>query len=176
MTPADRETHDRFLRLFVEHEEAVRGFVRSLVARREDARDVMQNVAAVLWAKFGELASPTDFRRWAFGVARMEALANRRDRTRDRHTFDEDVLRLLAAEADEAAEDLASQREMMERCLKKLPESQQALIAAAYDHGTRIDHLAGRLGRTPMSLYKRLHRIRMALLECVTREMAREKR
>lgn len=176
MTPADRETHDRFLRLFVEHEEAVRGFVRSLVASREDARDVMQNVAAVLWAKFGELASPADFRRWAFGVARMEALAYRRDRTRDRHTFDEDVLRLLAAEADEAADDLASQREIMQRCLKKLPESQRALIAAAYDHGARIDHLAGQLGRTPMALYKRLHRIRMALIACVTREMGREKR
>lgn len=174
MTPQEQEQHDCFLRLFVEHEEALRCFVRSLVPSREDALDVMQDVAAVLWRKFGDLSAPEDFRRWAFGVARMEALALRRDRTRDRLTLDDDVLRLLAAEAEEEADSLEHEREMMERCLKKLPESQRLLVASVYQRGSRIDHLAERLGRTPMSLYKTLHRIRLALAECVSRERARE--
>ncbi len=176
MTPREQEHHDRFLRLFVQHEPALRGFVRSLIPTREDTLDVMQEVAAVLWRKFGDLASPADFRRWAFGVARMEALAYRRDRTRDRHTFDDDVLALLAAEAEEAADAAEQRRELMDRCLQRLPESQRVLVASVYQHGTRIDHLAERLGRTPMSLYKILHRIRLALVECVTRELAREGR
>ena len=99
MTASERERHDRFLRLFVEHEESLRGFVRALVPTREDAREVMQEVAAVLWRKFDELATPEDFRRWAFGVARFEALAFRRDRARDRHVFGEEVIELLANEA-----------------------------------------------------------------------------
>ena len=84
MSPADRDHHDRFLRLFMANEEALRGFVRSLVPTLEDAREVMQETAAVLWRKFVELDSPENFRRWAFGVARFEALAFRRDRARDR--------------------------------------------------------------------------------------------
>ncbi|HYR59335.1 MAG TPA: sigma factor [Chthoniobacteraceae bacterium] len=76
--PAD----DQFLRLYSEHEPPLRGFVRSLVPTRDDAREVMHEVAATLWRKFGELADCADFRRWAFGVARMEVMAWRRDRAR----------------------------------------------------------------------------------------------
>ena len=55
MTPSDSDQHDHFLRLYVENEEALRGFVRSLVPTLEDAREVMQEVAALLWRKFDDL-------------------------------------------------------------------------------------------------------------------------
>ena len=63
MTSADRDKHDHFLRLYVENEEALRGFVRSLVPTLEDAREVMQETAALLWRKFDELDSAENFRR-----------------------------------------------------------------------------------------------------------------
>lgn len=63
MISSDRNRHDQFLRLYVEHEEALRGFVRSLVPTLEDAREVMQEVAALLWRKFDDLDSPENFRR-----------------------------------------------------------------------------------------------------------------
>ena len=44
MDPVDRDNHDQFLRLYVENEEALRGFVRSLVPTLDDAREVMQSV------------------------------------------------------------------------------------------------------------------------------------
>ncbi len=174
MLPAEQQRHDRFLRLFIEHEEALRGFVRAMVHGREEAREVMQEVAAVLWRKFDDLATPEDFRRWAFGIARFEALAAARDRARDRHTFSDELLLQLADEAEHSADELAAEREALERCVQKLSEPQRALVAAAYDRGARIDELATRLGRTAMSLYKTLHRIRLALMECTRRELARE--
>lgn len=174
MTPSEQERHDRFLRLFVEHEEALRGFVRALVQTRDDAREVMQEVAAVLWRKFDDLESDADFRRWAFGVARFESLAAARDRARDRHTFGDDLLAQLAQEAEDSADSLAAERAALEVCLQKLPPPQRSLVAAAYERGTRIDELAAILGRTAMSLYKMLHRIRMDLAECARRELAKE--
>lgn len=171
MTETERQRHDLFLRLYVEHEESLRGFVRSLVPTREDAGEVLQEVAAVLWRKFDDLLSPEDFRRWAFGVARFEALAYRRDRARDRHMFGEDVLALVADEAEASADALAAERESLEQCLRKLSAPQRALVAAAYERGERIDALAGRMGRTPMSLYKALHRIRMTLADCARRSL-----
>ncbi len=174
MTPSEQQRHDRFLSLFMDHEEALRGFARSLVPTREDAREVMQEVAAVLWRKFDELATDEDFRRWAFGVARFEALAFRRDRARDRHVFSEDVLALLADEAEAATDALDSRREALDDCLRKLPERQRALVDAAYARDVRIDEAAEKMGRTSMSLYKALHRIRMTLAACVERAMQRE--
>lgn len=95
MDKADLEQHDRFLRLFMEQEEALRLFVRSLLFSQEETREVMQEVAIVLWRKFDDSLDSTAFRRWAFGVARMEALTFRRDRARDRHTFGDDIAQLL---------------------------------------------------------------------------------
>lgn len=167
MTPAERDKHDQFLRHFLENEESLRGFVRSLVPTLDDAREVMQETAALLWRKFDQLDSPENFRRWAFGVARMEALTFRRDQARDRHVFSEDLIRLLEAEAEEAAGRSDREERALERCLKKLPDTQRTLVETVYVGGARIDEMARESGRTPMALYKVLHRVRMALADCV---------
>jgi RNA polymerase sigma-70 factor (ECF subfamily) len=167
MDPADGDNHDQFLRLYVENEEALRGFVRSLVPTLDDAREVMQDVAAVLWRKFDDLNSLEDFRRWAFGVAKFEALAFRRDRARDRHIFSDNLIALLEDEAAEAGEHDRREERALEDCLTKLPKAQRELVEFAYSPGARIDELARESGRTPMSLYKALHRIRMVLADCI---------
>ena len=48
------------------------------------------------------------------------------------------------------------------------------LVETAYEPGVRMDELAARSGRSPMSLYKSLHRIRIALLDCTRQVLARE--
>jgi RNA polymerase sigma-70 factor (ECF subfamily) len=174
MTPSDHDKHDHFLRLYVENEEALRGFVRSLVPTLEDAREVMQEVAALLWRKFDDLDSPENFRRWAFGVARLEALTFRRDRARDRHVFSEDLIRLLEAEAEESAGQSDREERALEQCLKKLPQAQRSLIETVYVGGARIDEMARAAGRTPMALYKMLHRTRMALADCIRMSLESE--
>lgn len=45
MTESGREQHDHFLRLFREHEESLRVFVRSLLFTHEGGREVMPEVA-----------------------------------------------------------------------------------------------------------------------------------
>lgn len=174
MTPLETEKHDQFLRLYVENETALRGFVRSLVPTREDVEDVMQGTAAVLWRKFEELDSPENFRRWAFGVARFEALSHRRKRSRDRHVFGDELMALLEAEATAAGEQCSQEVLVLESCLKKLPPAQRALLEAAYAPGVRIDEMARESNRTAMSIYKALHRIRMLLIDCVRQAMATE--
>tara|TARA_R110000850_G_scaffold64807_3_gene145373 strand:+ start:195 stop:731 length:537 start_codon:yes stop_codon:yes gene_type:complete len=174
MDPADRQKNDQFLRLFVENEEALRGFVRSLVPTLDDARDVMQEVAVVLWQKFETLDSPDNFRRWAFGVARFETLAFRRDKARDRHVFSEDLMSLLEAEASAQGQQVQGEARALEHCLTRLPQKQRALIAGAYESGTKIDDMARETGRTPMSLYKALHRIRLILADCIQNSLKQE--
>ncbi len=174
MPDLNDQHHDQFLRLFAEHEPALRTFVRSLLPSLADASDVMQEVAVVLWQKFAEFDGTRDFRKWAFGVARFEVLAFLRDRARDRHVFNDELVGKLADEAAAAEQRHGAQRDALEQCLKKLPEAQRERVLAAYTQGARMDDLATLRGQTPMSLYKWLHRIRQALLECVRRTLAQE--
>jgi RNA polymerase sigma-70 factor (ECF subfamily) len=170
MSHGDNSRHELFLRLFT----ALRTFVRSLVPLVADANDVMQEVAVVLWQKFGEYESSEDFRRWAFGVARFKVLSWQRDRRRDRHLFGTDLTELLATEGEIHASRLERQREALRLCLEKLPTDQRQLVDAAYAPGGRIDQLARLAGQTATAFYKRLHRIRMALVECTRAVMRKE--
>ena len=169
----EQERHDDFLRLYLPNEDALRGFVRSLVPTQADAQEVMQDIAAVLWRKFQDISNSQDFRRWSFGVARFEALTFLRAARRDRHVFGEEAIKLIAQEAEESADLFDAERTALNECLKKLPETQRALVVAAYVPGVRIDELATQSGRSPMSLYKSLHRIRIALMECTQNAIAR---
>lgn len=178
MTDVDSSQHDDFLRLHATHEPAVRGYVRSLLPTRDDASEVMQEVAIVLWRKFEQLDDPKNFRKWAFGVARIEVMTWRRDRARDRHVFSDELADVLAEEAastirDERSE---SQRRALEFCLQKLPADKQRLLQRAYDGDTRIDRLAEELNRSAMSLYKVLHRLRLKMVECTRQFIERENR
>ena len=146
-----------------------------MVPTRDDAREVMQEVAVALWRKFGDLASAAEFRPWAFGVARMQVMAWRRDRGRDRHLFlGDDALAILAEQSEQMSTQHDAQHEALEECLGKLPADQNKLVRAAYSPGVRIDQLAAQQGRSAMALYKALHRIRLALVECTRNVLARE--
>lgn len=174
MEPADREQHDQFLRLFMEHEEALRLFVRSLLFNQEESREVMQEVAIVLWRKFDDSLDSNAFRRWAFGVARMEALSFRRDRARDRHVFGDDIAQLLEQTIQAEHVALQLERNALEKCVDKLSVDQRELVDTAYEPGVKKRDLASKLGWTAMTLYRKLHRIRLQLIECTRRELAAE--
>jgi RNA polymerase sigma-70 factor (ECF subfamily) len=176
MDAQSQDQNEDFLRLYIEHEEALCGFVRSLVITREDAREVIQETAAVLWRKFNELDSPAYFRRWAFGVARFEALSYRRDRARDRHVFGDHLISLLELEAEETSQQDRQEERALQSCLSKLTKRQRTLLEGAYSPGIRIDELAKASGRTPMSLYKTIHRIRTNLAGCIETFLNREEK
>jgi RNA polymerase sigma-70 factor (ECF subfamily) len=174
MTPQENAKHDQFLRLYVAHEEALLAFVRTLVSSREDAREVMQEAAVVLWQRFDELDNVANYRPWAFVVVRFKAMSWLRDRKRDRLVFDEDVLELLADEVSNHADVYVAERRALESCVEKLDSAQRKLLDVAYAPGARIDELATAAGRSPMSFYKALHRIRLALMDCTQRVLAKE--
>lgn len=170
------DQHRRFLRSFTANEPAVRAYVRRLVPTRADADDVMQDIAVVLWEKFGDFRADGNFRAWAFGVARYEVLAWRRDSARDRLVLDEDVVVKLAEEtADEAEEHrLASQRVALEKCLAKVAPEQRDLLMGAYDSDNRIQDIAADSGRSVAGFYQWLHRMRRQLHDCVRRQLHEE--
>jgi RNA polymerase sigma-70 factor (ECF subfamily) len=167
------ERYSDFLRRYASSEAALHTFVRSLVPSRQIAAEVMQDVIVVLWQKFEEAL---DFQGWAFGVAKNVALHHLRRRSRDRHVFDDAMVQRLAEDAAAFVSKQGRHEEALEACLQKLPPERRELVLTAYTKGVRIEDLAVQRGQTPMALYKILHRIRKALLECVQQAEIREER
>lgn len=166
------DRYERFVQLFTRCEPSLRAFVRSLVFSWDDVDEIMQNTSLVLWRKFSDFDPDTDFMKWACVVARFEVLSWRRDKARDRHVFDEDVVNLLAEEAAAGAERLSNQRHALEKCLRKLPENLRRIVLAAYEPGVKLNEVAEELGKSATAFYKTLNRTRAKLQECIRVETA----
>jgi RNA polymerase sigma-70 factor len=92
----DLATEERFMRLFLESERRVFGFILSLVPHWADAEDVLQETVAVMWRKFEEFEPNTDFLAWAVTVARFQVLCHRKKQQRSRVRFSDQTLEALA--------------------------------------------------------------------------------
>ena len=172
---SDGRRYEEFVRLYSQHEPALRAFVRSLTFHWQDTDEVMQETSLLLWRKFDQFEPGTSFLRWGCVVARFEALKFRRQKARDRHVFDEDLLDLLAEEAIDESAQLELERRALDCCMEKLGERERRWVTSAYAGNTTIKELAEQTGRSATSLYKVLNRIRINLLECVERSLKEER-
>jgi RNA polymerase sigma-70 factor, ECF subfamily len=168
------DNYEAFVAVFTRHEADLRRFIRSLMPTWHDADEVMQLVALVAWRKFDQFDRDTGFIRWACVIARFEALAYRRKMARDRLVFREDLLALMADEAEDEADTRRLENEALETCLKKLPDAQRKLISLAYTPGISTRELAEQAGAKPGAFYMRLNRIRKSLLHCIEENLQKE--
>jgi RNA polymerase sigma-70 factor (ECF subfamily) len=163
------DKHACFLGLFTAHESSIHAYVRRLVYRREDASDVMQKIAIILWKKFDQLKAAKEFRKWSFGVARYEVLAWRRDlaRERERLVLSTETIELMAVEMDRKAEQLDLEREaILQHCLNKLKKEQRSALQEMYMDESNTPTLAQKFGKSTTGFYQWIYRIRQNLSKC----------
>jgi RNA polymerase sigma-70 factor (ECF subfamily) len=169
-----RDNHEEFVALFVRHEAAIHSFILTLLPRLDDAEDVMQQASLTMWRKFDQFEPGTNFRNWAFQVAKFTAMNHITKLRRDRHRFPDGLLDLLAEEAIERNEKLEAQRRALAVCIERLSSDERDLLAGCYAEGVTIRAFAERLGRSANVVYKQLNRVRAALLKCVESRLSLE--
>jgi RNA polymerase sigma-70 factor (ECF subfamily) len=176
-SPKDKQ-YDRFVSLFARHEQAVRGFARSLLPSGQDVDDVMQEVGLACWRKFDAFESKDstdEFVRWACVIARFETLRHRRNCARDRLVLSEDVIELLATDAEARLEDAEAERQAVADCLRKLQDSDRRLLLSVHTPGDSIAKIASELGQKARGLYSQVNVLRDLIAECVQQRLAKGK-
>jgi len=175
-SPRD-DLYDQFVSLFARHERAVRGYVRSLLPSNQDVDDVMQEVGLACWHKFktfDSAGSPGIFVRWACVIARFEVLRHRRNLARDRLVLSEEVIKLLATDAEIRLEKAQAERVAVESCLKKLSDPERRLLLSVHTQGDSIARIAVELGEKARRLYSKLNALRDLIAECVRKKLVAE--
>jgi len=170
---AKPEQYETFVQLFARHVPGLRAFVRTMLPGWDDVEEVIQETSLVLWRKFPEFESGTNFSAWAFGIARYEVLKYRRNMARDRLVLDEDLLDMLADESIQRSDRAEQERRSLALCIEALEPQQRDLVRACYS-GKSIKSVAGELERSPTSVYKSLNRVRGLLLKCIENHIAEE--
>ena len=162
-----------FFRLFMAGQRRIYTFILMLVPNSNDADDLMQEVASVMWSKFDDFEQGTNFAAWGVQIARYIVMNYRRTlKNTHIHFTDKFVDGIIdyAAESSVKRERL----DMLKECIKKLSEANRQLIQMHYTQELTIKRVAESTGRSVNTLYKVMSRLHDSLLNCVRRNLAAE--
>ena len=164
--------NERFFRLFMSNQSRIYAYILMLVHNHNDAEDLLQETASILWEKFDEYIPEKSFAAWAVGIARNKIYNFIRDNSRTRIQFHEDIIDKIAAHGGNTVDKKLERVEAIKKCMAKLNEDDRRLILIRYERNITIKKLAELIGRSPAGLYKTMGRIHYMLLQCVRRVLA----
>jgi RNA polymerase sigma-70 factor, ECF subfamily len=163
-----------FISLFTQHSRQVYGYIRALVHHQSDAEDVFQEASRVMWQKFDQYQSGSDFLAWACCISHYEVLMYRRSKARQRLVLREDVYALLDQEMSDIVVDMDVRSQALSQCLELLPAGDRHLLSARYSPGATTRFVSESMNRSVDSVYRSLRRIHESLFNCVRRRLAEE--
>lgn len=169
-SPPDEE----FVRLFTRHQRPLFLYLLSRVPNPVEAEEILQEANIIIWRKFAQFASGTNFLAWATQIAKYEVLKYHERHQRDKLKFSDHFVEQLAEEEGEDTTHWELRREALMNCLGKLRSKDRELIERRYSPGQNGLSLAEVLERPVNSIYQSLGRIRRTLLECIHRELNTE--
>jgi RNA polymerase sigma-70 factor (ECF subfamily) len=168
-TPPDT----RFIEALTRHQPVLEAFCHANLARREDAREVLQETNVRLWEKSADWNPDTEFLPWAFAVTRFMILSHVRDRMRDRLVFDPDVVEAMEGHTEVVSTELPERQEALAHCLEEISDEHRALLHAHYVSGRTLRELAAQSSRSESAMKMLMLRVRERLSTCIQRRMGR---
>jgi RNA polymerase sigma-70 factor, ECF subfamily len=178
VTQHDPDTADprQFIRLFLENERRIYGFIVSVLPNFNDAEDVLQETSLVLWQKFSQYQPGTDFVAWACRIAQLEVLKFFRKLGRSRLQLSSEAMDAVAEKTITHGTLLESRQNALATCLQRLNPRDRDLLERRYVQSASTNQIAGQVGRSIHAIYKALARIHDELMLCIQRKMDQEKR
>ena len=155
----------------MQHLPALRGFVVSLVVDFSLVDDVVQETFMTVSAKAGAFERGSNFRAWAWSIARFKALRLMERTARAHERLADGVVEALCA-VDEA-ETVWDETMMrhLEVCVEQLPGRSRQAVELRYQQAHRPPEIARRMGWTVEAVHVALSRARVLLRDCVQRRL-----
>ena len=159
------------MRLLTETQTDLLAYVLCLVPADREAEDIVQRCNIVLWRKRESFEPGSNFKAWAFAVARWEILAVMKERRSQAWlVFEDEVAELIgdrmAGVPDDHADRL-SRSESLQACLDRLSPTHRRMIVERYAEGYSVEECARRHRRSVAGLRVTLHRLRHLLRRCL---------
>jgi RNA polymerase sigma-70 factor (ECF subfamily) len=170
--PLDPAAQKRLMALMTRHQRRIFAYIYTLVPRRHDAEDLLQETSLVICEKFHEFEDGTDFVAWACQIAYWRIRYSRQKFARSKVVFDQELLDAVAQTASTLAGELDERHEALAHCLQKLHPRDRELVLCRYEPGSGVPEAARRSGRSLDAAYKALSRIRKLLFDCVSHQLA----
>ena len=152
--------------LLVAHQRSLLRYIKSRIDNHHEAEDLLQQTNLILWRKRCAFEAGSNFRAWAFAIARLEIFNQLKKHRRDRRIASEQRNEETVTEnhADNFSDEGGGEALVALRdCLKRLPCRDKELLLMRYGTDRTLRDYARDLDRSPGTLKARLFRIREGL-------------
>jgi RNA polymerase sigma-70 factor, ECF subfamily len=166
------EPSPQFLHDLTDWQNRLFGYLVTLLGDVHDARDVLQETNLVMWRRMDTFTPGTDFGAWARKCAYFQAMAFLRDRKRGPSLLGDELLALIAGEAEQRPMVDENERKLaLLDCLSQLSDDHRTLIKRRYQDATPVRKLAAENGKSESAMKMTLLRIREVLQTCVSAKL-----
>lgn len=158
--------------LFVQHLPALRGFVLSLVSDYSLVDDVVQETFLVVSTKAGEFQRGSNFRAWAWTIARYKVLQTLQKTPKAEQRLSDEVIESLCA--TEASEEWPAEEQLRQlaECVRELAPKARQAVELRYQQAHKPPEIARLMGWSVDAVHVALSRARVTLRDCVQRRTA----
>lgn len=163
------DLHEEFMRLFISAEPKLRAYAFACGLSREQADDLVQEEALVLWRRYDSYDRSRPFLPWALGIAH-HLIQKGRQVSHPSPLLSPEVAGQLAETCSQMEGEIDHRQIALRRCVQRLPGHLRSVLALRYGEQRSLAEVAKKLGRGLSATNMALHRIRQLLLACVQRE------
>lgn len=157
-----------FARQITEHQRSLFGYIYSLLGHDASSWDVLQETNMVLWKKQEDFKSGTNFKAWAFTVARFQVMAFVRDKKRSPvDVLTPELVEAFAGDAEEVSLEYEPRLLALRECRKDLTAKSSRLLDLHYKDGMSLDDVGKTIGLSANGVKQALFRARRALQVCI---------
>jgi len=163
-----------FVRQLVQSQNKIHAYILALVPDWNDADDILQDTAEIMWRKYGNNVKIDNFAALGMSVARNLIFSHFRNKKKHECLLQDDILENIAEYAQELSSYADDRVNVLRGCLAKLNGKDKELIRLRYEEGLNVKSVAQVSNRSVDGLYKSLGRIHDAIMRCVRSGLARE--
>lgn len=174
MSASDNKTMEEIAVFWTNAQPSVSAFIMSIVPRFQDADDILQQVAVAVVKNYDKYDKKQSFIGWAIGIAKNEILMYRRNNPKGRLIFDVKTIEAISKAHEKESAKFNDMRKALEICINRITGRTRQILEMRYFNELAVSRIAQKLGMTNGSVYTLLHRMRLALQECINGQMAAE--
>jgi len=171
MQNPERNITEEIAVLWTKAQPTVSAYITSIVHSFQDSDDILQQVAVSIIKNFDNYDRDRSFVAWAIGIAKNEILMYRR-KNAQKVVFPPETIQIISDAYEKQSLNLDETRRALEVCITKLKGRSRKILRMRYFSELSVSRIADKLGATQASVYTSFHRIRMALRDCINRQLS----
>jgi RNA polymerase sigma-70 factor (ECF subfamily) len=170
------EKQDLFHRLLFRNQNRIYAYVLTLIGNYTDADDVMQETISVMWQKFTDFKTGTNFISWGISIAHYKILEYRRNKQKGGKLcqYNNDLLEQFGYEVTKDNALFDEKFALLRNCIEKLKGQSITIIKLRFHEDLNPSVIADRCGISVANVYQILSRTYSSLISCVNRQKFQE--